>query len=319
MKLFKNIVYVLSNHTSESSSSLIRAIDLAKSNQADLTLLRVLPDVSPFFKSNKVGISEQDLRNKVLEKERIKMQDLVASLNVGFSLKTEQVTGKRYIEIIRMVQTKDYDLVIKEADDIDWLDHLLGRDDMHLMRKCPCPIWLMKKDERLEYKHIIAAVDLNQEVEADTEDLNLMILESASLLSLSEFTALHVVNIYDVPLAGFISQWVEQPDKVEKALYDTEQHKRQQRMKILLANLKRKIGLESFNYVSPQTHLIQGTPDRELPKLADSLKADLVVMGTVARKGVAGLIIGNTAEAVLPQLQCSVLSIKPKSFGASVL
>lgn len=311
MQLFKSIVYVIDNQTSETSSSLIRAVDLAKSNQADLTILSVLPDVSSFFKSNKVSISEQDLRNKVSERESIKLQNLISSLNFDFSLKTEQVTGKRSIEIIRLVQSKGFDLVIKEADDVDWLDHLLGREDMHLMRKCPCPIWLMKKEESIEYKHIIAAVDLNDEVDAGTEDLNLMILEHASLLSLAKFTSLHVVNVYDVPLAGFISQWVEQPDKVEKALYDSERLKRQNKINALMEKLKHKIGAASFNYVSPQTHLVQGTPDHELPKFADSLNADLMVMGTVARTGVVGFIIGNTAEAVLPQLQCSVLAIKP--------
>ncbi|UZE96145.1 universal stress protein [Alkalimarinus alittae] len=89
-------------------------------------------------------------------------------------------------------------------------------------------------------------------------------------------------------------------------------------MNTLMGDLKLKIGAESFNYVAPRTHLIQGTPDRELPKLADSLEADLVVMGTVARTGVAGLLIGNTAEAVLPQLRCSVLAIKPNGFVSPV-
>ncbi|UZE96144.1 universal stress protein [Alkalimarinus alittae] len=216
MNLFRNIVYVLSDQTNASSPSLIRAIALAKSNQADLTLLRVLPDVSPFFKSNKVSISEQDLRNKVLEKESLNLQRITSTLKVEFNVMTEQVTGKRYIEIIRLVQSKGYDLVIKEADDIDWLDHLLGRDDMHLLRKCPCPIWLMKQDEKLEYKQIIAAVDLEDSIENFNKELNFTILKCASSLSLSEFTALRVVNIYDVPLAGFISQWVDQPEQTKK-------------------------------------------------------------------------------------------------------
>lgn len=318
MKLFNNIVYVLSEHTHPSSPSLIRAIALATSNQADLTLLKVLPDVSPFFKSNDTSINEQELRNKIQEQEHLNLQQLADSLNIEFKIKTEQVTGKRYLEIIRLVQSNHFDLVIKEADDIDWLDHLLGRDDMHLLRKCPCPIWLMKQNEALEYKHIIAAVDLGESSKDDESDLNLTILKCASSLSLSEFTALRVVNVYDVPLAGFISQWVDQPEQTKKELYDAAYLKRQDKMTTLMDDLKISIGAESFNYVSPQSHLIQGTPDRELPKLADSLDADLVVMGTLARSGVAGLLIGNTAESVLPQLRCSVLAIKPKGFISPV-
>ncbi|MBD0319672.1 MAG: universal stress protein [Gemmatimonadetes bacterium] len=42
---------------------------------------------------------------------------------------------------------------------------------------------------------------------------------------------------------------------------------------------------------------------------------DLVVMGTVARRGIAGLLIGNTAERVLRRLPCSVLAVKPEEFA----
>ncbi len=48
--------------------------------------------------------------------------------------------------------------------------------------------------------------------------------------------------------------------------------------------------------------------------LALNLKADMVVMGTVGRGGIPGLIIGNTAEAILDQLQCSVLAMRPPGF-----
>jgi universal stress protein E len=39
-----------------------------------------------------------------------------------------------------------------------------------------------------------------------------------------------------------------------------------------------------------------------IPQMANDLSADLVVMGTVARAGISGIIIGNTAEAVFHQL-----------------
>jgi universal stress protein E len=49
--------------------------------------------------------------------------------------------------------------------------------------------------------------------------------------------------------------------------------------------------------------------------VAEGLRADLVVMGTIARTGISGLIIGNTAESILDQLTCSVLAIKPPGFS----
>jgi nucleotide-binding universal stress UspA family protein len=89
-------------------------------------------------------------------------------------------------------------------------------------------------------------------------------------------------------------------------------------MNALLEALKLNIGAELFEYLSPQTQLVQGTPSHQLPKLAEEINADLVIMGTVARSGIAGILIGNTAENVLSQLQCSVLAIKPRDFVSPV-
>ncbi|MDX2428746.1 MAG: universal stress protein [Xanthomonadales bacterium] len=60
------------------------------------------------------------------------------------------------------------------------------------------------------------------------------------------------------------------------------------------------------------------TPRKEIPALAKQIEADLIVMGTVARTGVPGFIIGNTAEAILGQIECSVLALKPPGFVTPV-
>jgi nucleotide-binding universal stress UspA family protein len=41
-------------------------------------------------------------------------------------------------------------------------------------------------------------------------------------------------------------------------------------------------------------------------------------MGTVARTGIKGLLIGNTAERVLQRLRVSVLATKPAGFTSPV-
>jgi nucleotide-binding universal stress UspA family protein len=41
-------------------------------------------------------------------------------------------------------------------------------------------------------------------------------------------------------------------------------------------------------------------------------------MGTVARTGIRGFFMGNTAETILEQIDCSVLAIKPQEFVTPV-
>ena len=73
-----------------------------------------------------------------------------------------------------------------------------------------------------------------------------------------------------------------------------------------------------MEHLRPQTHLIEGDPRSKIPALAKKINADLVIMGTVARTGIPGLFMGNTAETVLNKLDCSVLAIKPHGFVTPV-
>jgi len=52
--------------------------------------------------------------------------------------------GTGFLQIIRTVLRNGHDLVIKPAENPDFIERLFGSDDMHLLRKCPCPVWLTK-------------------------------------------------------------------------------------------------------------------------------------------------------------------------------
>jgi nucleotide-binding universal stress UspA family protein len=67
-----------------------------------------------------------------------------------------------------------------------------------------------------------------------------------------------------------------------------------------------------------RVHLVKGYPDEVIPAFAAAHAIDTLVIGTVARSGLAGLLIGNTAERVLDVAPCSVLAIKPDGFVSPV-
>jgi nucleotide-binding universal stress UspA family protein len=70
----------------------------------------------------------------------------------------------------------------------------------------------------------------------------------------------------------------------------------------------------ALDKLTHQVHLLKGNPGSVIPKVAQAKRIELIVMGTVCRTGVAGLIVGNTAENVLRQVDCSVLTVKPEGF-----
>jgi nucleotide-binding universal stress UspA family protein len=63
---------------------------------------------------------------------------------------------------------------------------------------------------------------------------------------------------------------------------------------------------------------VRGNPERVIPEIVDEAGVDILVMGTVARTGVPGFVIGNTAENVLRRLDCSLLALKPPGFTSPI-
>lgn len=56
--------------------------------------------------------------------------------------------------------------------------------------------------------------------------------------------------------------------------------------------------------------LVAGTPFVEIGKVAADRKADLIVMGTHGRTGLAHAVLGSTAERVVRFAPCPVLTVK---------
>ena len=94
-------------------------------------------------------------------------------------------------------------------------------------------------------------------------------------------------------------------------LSEREQDRRSRRLDELLQDY-------SHGSETRQVHLIKGKARNVIPQVARNTRAELIVMGTVARTGIPGFIIGNTAEAILEQVDCSILAVKPPDFEPPV-
>jgi nucleotide-binding universal stress UspA family protein len=61
-------------------------------------------------------------------------------------------------------------------------------------------------------------------------------------------------------------------------------------------------------------HVAMGTPWREIVQMATHLHADLVLVGTHGRKGLARLVLGSVAETVVRKALCPVLVVRKKEY-----
>ncbi len=67
-----------------------------------------------------------------------------------------------------------------------------------------------------------------------------------------------------------------------------------------------------------RVHLLDGDAAVVIADLVKKKRIDLLVMGTVARTGISGLLIGNTAERVVGSIGCSLLTVKPDGFVSPI-
>jgi nucleotide-binding universal stress UspA family protein len=58
-------------------------------------------------------------------------------------------------------------------------------------------------------------------------------------------------------------------------------------------------------------HVDQGPAELLIPQVAQRIEAKLVIVGTVARSGLQGVLLGNTAEQVLGRLNSDILVLPP--------
>ena len=107
------------------------------------------------------------------------------------------------------------------------------------------------------------------------------------------------------------------PDLLE-SFYLAERRRHGQALEQALADLEARLSTETMHWLKPVRHLPKGSPREELPALAARLDADILVLGTLGRGGVPGLLSGNTAEAVLQRLDRAVLAVKPEGFVSPV-
>jgi universal stress protein E len=317
MKRFSNILFTVTSDE-DVSTSFGKAVSLAKNNQAKLTVAGVI-DASDEAKEL-ASSGKSPLLDVMVESKQNQLDTLIKDILLDdIQVETKILIGLGFIEIIREVLNFKRDLVIKSLESSESIgDKLLGSVDMKLLRKCPCPVWLIRSSQQHGFREIL--VGLDYQPDNDTADeLNMQLLQMASSLALAEFGELHIVHAWDFAYELFFrsSRSGSSTEEVEEMIKEEEATRRQW-MTDLVDKHCSTVGKEASDYLKPQIHLIKGNPRVVVPECAREIGAELIVVGTVCRTGIPGLIIGNTVEEILNRIDSSVLAVKPGGFVSPV-
>lgn len=139
-----------------------------------------------------------------------------------------------------------------------------------------------------EYNHILVGVDLT--IESRDVSKRACALRGAFNARLS---CVHVIEPLSLAYGGDIPMDLS---TIQEQIQDT--------ARTHLAEFAQTLGIPE-----PDRHLIFGRPETEIHTLASEIGADLIVVGSHGRHGLA-LLLGSTANAVLHGAPCDVLAVR---------
>ncbi len=297
MKRFKNILAIYNDQIG-ADSVLDRAAALGRQNNAIVTLLEVIGEEAP--------------PQSYLSERQRRLERVAKTISGdGLDIRTLIVTGKPFYEIIRTVLSGKHDLVILAAEEPGGFRELLfGSTSMHLMRKCPCPVWVLKSESSSPFKKIVAAVD-PKEFDEEANKLNHKILQLSSSLAQMERAELHISHAWQVTGEDSESMKSELPPKARQKILQKHEGAARGRVERLVTPYADRV--KTLEY-----HIKRGHPWEVVSNTEHTIDADLIVIGTITNASLPGFFIGTTAEMVLRQASCSVLTVKPDSFISPV-
>ncbi|WP_346839277.1 universal stress protein [Microbulbifer sp. SAOS-129_SWC] len=309
MQNFHKILFV-SHGAGDESDGLMQAVSTARNSGAELQVQIACPPLPDEFEGYREAYVD-GLRGHVEATLTIVRDNLrLAQDELPVAMAVD--CGKNPAErITRRVLDEDFDLVIKNVEGADQ-----GRGfralDMELLRKCPCPVWLCRpiRHSRPDI-NVVVAVDPECEGGA-AYDLAIRLLRLSRALADTCSGTLHVVSCWEYDVDSYLRQHVsieasdEEIDRIiERA---GSRHRGQLDALIHAAGIGGPV----------EIHHAVARAERFIPLLIEERGFDILVMGTVARSGIPGFIMGNTAENILRKVSCSLLALKPSDFVSPV-
>lgn len=178
--------------------------------------------------------------------------------------------------------------------------------DWNLIRLCSKPVLMVSDNPDVHGKPVIAAVRVGSEGKIHRQ-LNETVMEEAMRLASVVEAEVHLVHAYGPPMVASTTRLVDplayqiSRDKYRDNLIEAQQLAR-----------THDVPLENV-------HLREGIAATVLVECAREFGAAVIVMGSVGRRGAAGLLVGNTAEATLEKTRCDILVVKHPSLRSRIL
>jgi universal stress protein E len=282
-------LFVIIDPTREQQPALVRAADIARQMGGHLHVF-----CSDYVDSARLTQfkSRSDAKKRTLKQAKDLVESLIAPLRAeGLAVSTEVIWNQGWYQAaVHAAAREASDLIIKSSYSRTGRSHPLSeRSDFFLIRNSTCPVLLTKSGISHTLGKVLAAVAI-EKGNKDHSALNNRIVWQAKRIARAAGAELHLVAALQEQL------------NLEKLLdLHIDKSKGLRTEQDLIA--------ERFGVEPALVHVRHGTAAKVIVAAAKELGVQALIIGTKARKGLKGALLGNTAEHILDQLNIDVLVI----------
>lgn len=283
-----------------------QAIWLAEKAAAEITFLAAV-ELSA-AETHALGGAGADMMPRVESLGQTLLQAAVErAARYGVAARGRLASGKAWLELTREAVRGGYDVVAVGTRGMGAIGRMIfGSTAMRLLQNCPCPVWIARPEAQAAPSNILATSDFSE-----VSDAALRLAMRLGSLAGADVHLLHVFNSAYAQLtaAGLIEKGLEEIHHARDLAHS------RSRLEEQLARVS-----DGQPFARVATELVEGVggPESYILDYIRANQVDLLVMGTVARGGIPGVFIGNTAEKLMHQLGCSLLAVKPADFECQV-
>jgi nucleotide-binding universal stress UspA family protein len=289
-----------------SDSSVNALIEAGRQAGRDGAKLQVVHAVTPDF-VERYRDSFREPESDIIEKLHTQLTNFVtANLGAGCEFEAQVFVGHPFVELVRAAAELSAGLLVLGSHGLTVGSHDVGNVASKCVRKAPLPVLLVRDSHRGKFETVVASVDFS--------DTSFIALEEAARLAARDGAQLSVLHVHCPPWL-WASHYAYDLKAFPKHDYETEYRTLlKDEMETFVAPLR-----AEFPGLALSTEIVEN--EATLRGIRDHLKqgdADVVVIGSRGRTGIRSLLLGTTAERLLHDSPCSVLTVKPESFEFNV-
>jgi universal stress protein E len=304
------ILVAIENLGPECHRTVANAARLARGLGAHLELFHAI-DVPVYVDATGVGDTwlehtQTDSRARCSRKlERLAARLRRCGLKVGTAVEWDHPAHEA---IVRYGERIGADLIVAERRGGRHIaPSLLHPAEWELLRLSAVPLLLASASTRPYHQPVIVASVDPSRAHAKPPALDEEILYTSDAINDALGGTLHALHAYESLPAGMPLEMLVAANVV--ADNDTAAEARQSLERLL----------ESCGVPVTDSHVVGASVKAAIHSVVRSTDSSIIVMGAVPRSGLRGLLIGNTAERVLAELNCDLLVVKPREFRSDVL